>query len=64
MAAGEDVFIIDLICKKLNRRFEKIKRKKMHWVCIINNTSSGAGDVASMATNLATEGDVKIKRKR
>ena len=69
MATGDDALTIDSICEKLNHRYEKIKSKKeeksekKHLVHIINNSNSGAGDMVSMATNLAIGDALKIEMK-
>ena len=69
-ATGDDALTVDSIRKKLNHRFEKIKSKKevkiekKHWVHMISNISSGAGNVASMATNLVIKNALKIKMKK
>ena len=68
MATADDALTIDLICKKLNHRYEKIKSKKEEktekkcWVLIISNISSSAGNVESMATTLAIGNVLKIKK--
>ena len=70
VATRDDALTINSIHKKSNHRYKKIKNKKeekiekKHWMHIVNNTNSSAGNVASMATNLVTEGALKIKMKQ
>ena len=59
---GDDALNIDSIHKKMNQRYKKIKAKT--WVHMVSSTSSGAGNVASMATNLLIEDVLKIKMKK
>ena len=66
MATGDDALMINSIRKKRKlkvKKKEKAKEKK-HWVHIINNTNSNAGDVESMATNLAMRDTLKRKMKK
>ena len=71
MATGDDALTINSIREKLNYRYEKIKNKKeeklekkMLWVHTTSSTNSSVGNVASMATNQVTKGDLKIKKEK
>ena len=61
-ASGDDALMMDVICKKLNHWYEKLKtkmkkkeKKKRFYEPIINNMNKGAINVVSMITSLVTE---------
>ena len=64
-ATGDGTLTIDVIHKKLNHWYEKIKNKEEEKVekkkPVIKRTSNGAASVVSMATNLEIKDVLKIK---